>query len=81
LERVADICARLWNEVNYERRRLSYEGRLTAKAMTETYKKYYEKYRSRRSWAQIPAAVEFRTVNTSSSWKTTGSTEKRLGKL
>jgi len=49
--------------------------------MAETYKKYYEKYRSRRSWAQIPAAVEFRAVNTSSSWKTSRFREKRLGKL
>jgi len=45
LERVADLCAKLWNEVNYERRRLFYDGRLTAKAMKETYEKYYEKYR------------------------------------
>jgi len=45
LERVADNCAKLWNEVNYERRKLFYEGRLTAKAMKETYEKYYERYK------------------------------------
>jgi len=45
LERVADNCAKLWNEVNFERRKLFYEGRLTARAMKETYEKYYEKYR------------------------------------
>jgi len=45
LERVADNCAKLWNEVNFERRKLFYEGRLTAKAMKETYEKYYERYK------------------------------------
>lgn len=45
LGRIADLCARLWNEVNYERRRAFYEGRLTAKAIAETYKKYYERYK------------------------------------
>jgi len=46
LGRVADNCAKLWNEVNFERRKLFYEGRLTARAMKETYEKYYEKYKS-----------------------------------
>jgi len=45
LERVADNCAKLWNEVNYERRKLFYEDRLTERAMKETYEKYYEMYR------------------------------------
>jgi len=45
LKRLGDLCARMWNELNYERMQLFKEGKLTREAMRETQKKYYEKYR------------------------------------
>jgi len=45
LEELGDLCARMWNELNYERVQLFKEGKLTPEAMRETQKKYYEKYR------------------------------------
>jgi len=45
LEELGDLCARIWNELNYERVQLFKQGKLTAEAMGETYEKYYEKYK------------------------------------
>jgi len=45
LEELGDLCARMWNELNYERRKLFIDEKLTAETMRETYKKYYERYK------------------------------------
>jgi len=45
LEELGDLCAKMWNELNYERMQLFKEGKLTPEAMRETYEKYYEKYK------------------------------------
>jgi len=47
LDMMGDLCAKMWNELNYERRKLfeDKEKRLTSEAMRETHKKYYEKYK------------------------------------
>jgi len=45
LEELGDLCARLWNEITYERRKPSLDERLTKETMRETYKKYYDKYK------------------------------------
>jgi len=45
LEELGDLCAKMWNELNYERMQLFKEGKLTPEAMRETHKKYYEKYK------------------------------------
>jgi len=45
LEELGDLCAKMWNELNYERMQLFKEGKLTEEAMRETQKKYYEKYK------------------------------------
>jgi len=43
LEELGDLCAKMWNELNYERMQLFKQGKLTAEAMRETQKKYYER--------------------------------------
>jgi putative transposase len=43
LRRLADACARLWNEVNYERRRRFFQQHLVD--FKSTWGKYYEKYK------------------------------------
>jgi len=43
LRRLADACARLWNEVNYERRRQFFQQHLVD--FKSTWGKYYEKYK------------------------------------
>jgi putative transposase len=43
LRRLADACARLWNEVNYERRRQFFQQHLVD--FKSTWDKYYEKYK------------------------------------
>jgi len=43
LEELGDLCARMWNELNYERMQLFKERKLTAETMRETYEKYYER--------------------------------------
>ncbi|MDT7902926.1 MAG: transposase, partial [Caldivirga sp.] len=43
LRRLADACARLWNEVNYERRRQFFRGEKVD--FKGTWNKYYEKYK------------------------------------
>ncbi|MFP3195434.1 MAG: transposase [Caldivirga sp.] len=43
LRRLADACARLWNEVNYERRRQFFQQHLVD--FKSTWVKYYEKYK------------------------------------
>jgi len=45
LEELGDLCARMLNELNYERMQLFKQGKLTREAMRETQKKYYEKYK------------------------------------
>jgi len=45
LDTMGDLCAKMWNELNYERMQLFKEGKLTPEAMRETHKKYYEKYK------------------------------------
>jgi len=45
LEELGDLCAKMWNELNYERMQLFKEGKLIAEAMKETHKKYYDKYK------------------------------------
>jgi len=44
LRRLADACARLWNEVNYERRRQFFRGEKVD--FRGTWGKYYEKYKN-----------------------------------
>jgi len=41
---IANILAMAYNELNYLRRRLFFQGKLDAKAMNETYKQVYKKY-------------------------------------
>ena len=43
LRRLADACARLYNEVNYERRRQFFQQHLVD--FKSTWDKYYEKYK------------------------------------
>jgi len=43
LRRLADVSARLWNEVNYERRRQFFQQHLVD--FKSTWGKYYEKYK------------------------------------
>jgi putative transposase len=43
LRRLADVCARLWNELNFERRRQFFGG--GGVDFRGTWSKYYEKYR------------------------------------
>jgi len=45
LGELGDLCARMWNELNYERVQLFKQGKLTAEAMRETHRKYYEEYK------------------------------------
>jgi len=45
LDTVGDLCAKMWNELNYERMQLFKQGKLTPEAMKETHKKYYDKYK------------------------------------
>jgi len=50
LERLGDLCARMWNELNYERMKLFKERKeegekLISEDMRETHRKYYEKYK------------------------------------
>jgi len=45
LEELGDLCAKMWNELNYERMQLFKQGKLTPEAMRETHRKYYEKYK------------------------------------
>ncbi len=47
-ERLMDIgltCARLWNEISYEKRHVFFSGELSPEKMDEINKKYYYKYR------------------------------------
>ena len=44
LRRLADACARLWNEVNYERRRQFFRGEKVD--FKGTWDKYYGKYKN-----------------------------------
>jgi len=43
LRRLADVCARLWNELNFERRRQFFSGK--GVDFRGTWSKYYEKYK------------------------------------
>jgi putative transposase len=43
LRRLADACARLWNELNYERRRQFFNHQHVD--FKSTWNKYYEKYK------------------------------------
>jgi putative transposase len=45
LYRLGDATARLWGEINYERRQQFFQERLTPGEMKETGRKYYYKYR------------------------------------
>jgi putative transposase len=38
-------CARLWNELNYEKRQAFFNGKLSPKKRDEINKKYYHKYK------------------------------------
>jgi len=43
LRKIADICSKLWNEVNYVRRKAFFEKKRVN--IEETYKEYYERYK------------------------------------
>jgi len=45
LEELGDLCAKMWNELNYERTELFKDEKLTAETMRETHSKRYEKYK------------------------------------
>jgi len=79
LERLGDLCARMWNELNYERMQLFKQGKLTAEAMGETYRKYYEKYKG---LVGSPTAQQIANMN-NVAWKSFFATlkAKREGRL
>ncbi|ALL00768.1 putative transposase [Pyrodictium delaneyi] len=44
LRLVCELASKLWNELNYRRRRLFFEGKLTQQKLYETYKEFYYMY-------------------------------------
>ncbi len=44
LKLACELASRLWNELNYRRRRLFFEGRLSREKLYETYKGFYHRY-------------------------------------